>query len=284
MTVSTCDSDMALLSRFRDERDADAFGEIVRRYAGAVYATCHRILHDPGRSEDATQETFYRLMTKPQRVESSLGGWLHRAATRQALDIRRSETARHRREAAYEAMPSVEATTWAEVVPQLDASIAKLPEEFRDLLVRHFLRGQSQAELAAELGTSPATLSRRMKQALEALRTELAASGVAVALMVLFKLLSINGRATVSPALKLALGKMSLFCNARTGVVRPISLAHRIASVPHAVYGVRWSIAAAFFSVGVCVLGLMLARQMDLHRVMQSSHPVTDKVQVARQL
>ena len=284
MTATACDSDMALLNRFRDAHDADAFGEIVRRYAAAVYATCHRILHDPGRSEDATQETFYRLMTRPQRVESSLGGWLHRAATRQALDIRRSETARHRREAAYEALTPLEATTWADVVPQLDASIARLPEEFRDLLVRHFLRGQSQAELAAELGTSPATLSRRMKQALEALRKELAASGVAVALMVLFKLLNANATATVSPALKLALGKMSLLCNARN-IGRPARLAHQIATVPKAICGVRWSIAAALLSVGICLLGLLLARQMNFRQLTPgSSHPAPDQVQIAREL
>jgi RNA polymerase sigma factor (sigma-70 family) len=284
MTVTTCDSDMALLSRFRDEHDADAFGEIVRRYAAAVFATCHRILHDPGRAEDATQETFFRLMTRPQRVESSLGGWLHRTATRQALDIRRSETARHRREAAYEALPPVEATTWSEVVPQLDASIAKLPEEFRELLVRHFLRGQSQAELAADLGTSPATLSRRMKHALDALRKELADNGVAIALVLLCKLLADNGTATVSPTLKLALGKMSLYCSARGGVVQPTGMGRAIASIPKAVYGVRWSIAAALLSVGVCVLGSLLVRQTSVRPIAPIAHPVGDKVQVASQL
>jgi RNA polymerase sigma-70 factor (ECF subfamily) len=270
---------MALLGRFRDEQDAEAFGEIVRRYAAAVYATCHRILHDPGRAEDATQETFYRLMTRPQRVESSLGGWLHRAATRQALDIRRSETARHRREATYETAPPVEATTWADVVPQLDAAIARLPDEFQDLLIRHFLRGQSQAELAAELGTSPATLSRRMKHALEALRKELAAGGVAVALLVLFKLLSTNGTATVSPTLKLALGKMSLFCNAKG--VKTLGLGHRIASVPHAVYGLRWTIATALFSVGITMLAVFLGRQVNLHQPTPAAHAAPDKVQLA---
>jgi RNA polymerase sigma factor (sigma-70 family) len=285
MTATTCDSDMALLCRFRDEQDADAFGEIVRRYAAAVYATCHRILHDPGRAEDATQETFFRLMTRPQRVESSLGGWLHRAATRQALDIRRSETARHRREAAYEAMPPVEATTWSEVVPQLDGAIAKLPDEFRELLVRHFLRGQSQAELAADLGTSPATLSRRMKQAIEALRKELAESGIAIAVLVLLKLLTDNGTATVSPTLRLALGKMSLYCSARSGVVQPTGIGRSIVSIPRAIYGVRWSIAAALLSVGVCLLAALLLKPANLRQqMMPIAHPVTEKVQVASDL
>ena len=60
-----------------------------------------------------------------------------------------------------------DASSWAEVVPQLDEAMACLPEDLRDLLVRHFLRGESQSELAAELNTSAATLSRRMKTAVE---------------------------------------------------------------------------------------------------------------------
>src|SRR5579864_5852154 len=122
--MTATDPDLTLLARFQATGDAEAFGEIVRRYAGAVYATCHRILHDPGNAEDAAQETFYRLMTRPHRVTTSLGGWLHRAATRLALDIRRSDTSRRRREAAYEATQALEATSWAEVTPQLDEALA----------------------------------------------------------------------------------------------------------------------------------------------------------------
>src|SRR5882672_11386469 len=158
MTTIT-DPDLILLARFRESGDAAAFGEIVRRYAAAVFATCHRILHDPGSAEDATQETFFRLMTKPHRVSSSVGGWLHRAATRLALDIQRSDTSRRRREATYEATQVLDASSWADVVPQLDSAIAALSDEPRELLVRHFLRGESQADLASEQGTSPATLS-----------------------------------------------------------------------------------------------------------------------------
>src|SRR5947209_4033927 len=179
--MTTADPDLVLLARFEKTGDNDAFSEIVRRYAGAVYATCHRILHDPGSAEDAAQETFYRLMTRPHRVTCSLGGWLHRAATRLALDIRRSDIARRRREAAYKPDHSLAATSWAEVAPQLDEALAALEDEPRELLVRHFLRGQSQAELAAELDTSAATLSRRMKYAVDALRQELSKSGVSVA-------------------------------------------------------------------------------------------------------
>src|SRR5947209_2559787 len=112
--MAVSDPDLVLLQRYRETGDADAFTEIVQRYAGPVFAACQRVLHDPSVAEDAAQETFYRLMTRPHRVSSSLGGWLHRAATRLALDIRRSDNSRRRREAAYELPEPAEASTWAD--------------------------------------------------------------------------------------------------------------------------------------------------------------------------
>jgi RNA polymerase sigma factor (sigma-70 family) len=255
--------DLVLLTRFRESRDGEAFREIVRRYAAAVYATCHRILHDPGRAEDAAQETFYRLMTRPQRVSASLGGWLHRAATRLALDIQRSDTSRRRREATYEATQTQDASTWAEVVPQLDEALASLPEDLRDLLVRHFLRGESQSELAAELDTSAATLSRRMKSAIDALRQELGRRGVGVSCLILLKLMADNGRATVSPSLNLALGKMSLYCAAKQALVHPTSWARGLGTLPRAAWAVRWAFAAATLSVAVCVSATLALTRVD---------------------
>jgi len=260
--MTTADPDLVLLARFEKTGDAEAFGEIVRRYAGAVYATCHRILHDPGNAEDAAQETFYRLMTRPHRVTTSLGGWLHRAATRLALDIRRSDISRRRRESTYEATQALEATSWAEVTPQLDEALAALPDEPREMLVRHFLRGEAQADLAAELHTSPATLSRRMKHAVEALREELARRGVSVAPLVLFNLLAHNGPATLTVSLKAALGKLSLYCAAKNGI-KPFSWKQMVGSLPKSAYALRWAIAAAAFSLIVCALATMGLRQVQ---------------------
>ncbi|HSZ57695.1 MAG TPA: sigma-70 family RNA polymerase sigma factor [Tepidisphaeraceae bacterium] len=271
MTVS--DPDLALLARFQETGDAEAFGEIVRRYAAAVYATCHRILHDPGSAEDAAQETFYRLMTRPHRVTASLGGWLHRAATRLALDIQRSDAARRRREAAYEATQALDATSWAEVAPQLDASLAALPDDVREILVRHFLRGESQADLAAELGTSPATLSRRMKLAVEMLREQMNCRGVSVAPVLLFNLLMQNGPTATTVGLKAALGKLQLYCAAKNGV-RPFSWAEAFRSLPQSIHAARWAIAAALLSLLMSTLFTTAVRQIDWRPARPSAAPV----------
>lgn len=257
--MTSVDPDLMLLERFRQTGDSEAFAEIVRRYAGAVFATCHRILHDPGSAEDAAQETFFRLMTRPHRVTASLGGWLHRAATRLALDIRRSDTSRRRREAAYEIPQPPEASSWADVAPKLDQALSVLPDEQRELLVRHFLRGESQAEMAAQAGMSAATMSRRMKAAVDVLRQELAGRGLAVAPLVLMNLLSHNGVALAPAALKNALGKMTLYCTARPASLAAakgsMSLMSMLRGLPRVVYAARWGMAALTFSLAVTTVG-----------------------------
>src|SRR5687767_10444242 len=168
-------TDLALLRRYAQHRDESAFAEIVRRYGSVVYATGRRVLRDRAGAEDVTQETFLRLMRSPDRCSQSLGGWLHRLATRLALDALRSERSRRRRELSYETPPRADEAprpgdapdllAWRELSPRIDEALDQLPPPARELLVAHFLRGRSQTELAKESGTSPATLCRRMREA-----------------------------------------------------------------------------------------------------------------------
>lgn len=272
----TVEPDLVLLQRFKETRDPEAFREIVRRYTGAVFATCHRILRDTGSAEDAAQETFFRLMTRPQRVTASLGGWLHRAATRLALDIRRSDGSRRRREIAYGIPEKSEAMDWADIAPKLDEALASLPEEQRGLLVRHFLRGQPQAELAVELRTSPATLSRKMKAAVESLRQEMGTRGLSLAPGLLFTFLSQCASPSAPAALKMAMGKMSLFCTARHGL-RPVRITDFsprsfIRNFPRNMYAIRWALAGAAFSLMVAMLLATSYRQMQSQFAAPSSH------------
>src|SRR5678815_1449258 len=130
------ETDMSLLHRFADKGDEDAFSEIVRRYAGVVFCACHRVLRDRGWAEDVAQETFFRLVKCPDRVSHSLGGWLHRAATRLAVDTLRSEQARHRREQTYEAPPKDDneglgngvGSQWEEISPAIDEALDELDD------------------------------------------------------------------------------------------------------------------------------------------------------------
>jgi RNA polymerase sigma-70 factor (ECF subfamily) len=204
------DSDLLLLERFRDDGDQEAFAEIVRRYASAVFTTCVRILGDRARADDVSQETFFRLSQKPDAVKQSLGGWLHTAATRLSIDAVRSDASRAHREATYERQPASESMQWADVSPHVDEALAELPDETRMLLVRHFLQNVSQCQLAGELRTSPATVSRKIKAGVESLRKQLTKKGVCIAAALLVTMMREYGAQACPAALVRELGKITM--------------------------------------------------------------------------
>ena len=97
-------SNKALLERWATRRDAEAFAEIVSRYAGMVYGTCRRILGDTAIAEDVTQECFMKLSQADPAAGQSLGGWLHKVATNRSLNRIKADQRRHEREKEYSAM------------------------------------------------------------------------------------------------------------------------------------------------------------------------------------
>ena len=64
-------SDGELMLRIA-KADANAFDEIYRRFARPILGLARRRLSDPGKAEDATQETFVSIW----RSAISLCGWL----------------------------------------------------------------------------------------------------------------------------------------------------------------------------------------------------------------
>jgi len=202
------DPDLALLARYRNRGDEQAFDQIVRRYSGPVFATCHRILRDHARAEDVSQETFCLLFAKPEAVTKSLGGWLHRAATRLAIDTIRSDSSRLHREASYtRKLRITEASQWEDMAPHVDECLELLPEELSALVVAHFLGGVPQHELATRLRVSPPTVSRRIKHALAELRKHLLRRGVLVAPPLLVGLIRHHAAGPAPAALAHALGR-----------------------------------------------------------------------------
>lgn len=198
-----------LLRQFAQTGDAEAFSEITRRYAGMVYGVCLRVTGDPERARDATQDTFLQLLKQAGQVADSLSGWLHRVATRRAVDLVRRDSARRQRERAFAADAVWETDVWADVSPLVDEAMNEIEPDQRELLLRHFLQGQTTVQMAAANGVSQPTMSRRVEGALEQLRERLRKKGVGVGAAVLGTMMA--GAAQEAPAAVLSeLGKMSL--------------------------------------------------------------------------
>ncbi len=207
------EADLDLLKRYAAGGDPEAFGEIVHRHTALVYHTCLRVLHDKALAEDASQDTFYRLMCAPGSVNRSVGAWLHRTATRRCLDVLRSESARAKRERVYSRdyyHGHANPPSWNVLSPQIDEALTQLSEPTRSLLVEHFLGGKTQRQLAQETNASTATVSRRIKQGLQELRKHLKTSGLVVGGAALASMLTSQTALAAPPQISAELGKMAM--------------------------------------------------------------------------
>jgi RNA polymerase sigma factor (sigma-70 family) len=175
--------DSELLSRFANERDEDAFAELVQRHGPVVYRICRRLV-GPDAAEDAFQAVFLVLATRLQaaRGANSVGGWLVGVAGRVARQMRRATHRRSRHEtAATESRPVEVVEPPGDLTEQfrvLDEELARLPDYLRDPVVLCFLQGRTQEQAAAELGRDARTLRRRLDRAKSVLRARLERRGV----------------------------------------------------------------------------------------------------------
>jgi len=212
--IMSTDTQAGLLNRFIHTHDTEAFAVITRQYAGMVYGTCIRITGNQERAADAAQETFFHLAKHARQVSGSLAGWLHRVAVGKSVNLVRSDVARRRREAEYAAQPK-DSDDWSDISPLVDEALQELEEHHREILVRHFLQGETLTELAAANGVSQPTMSRRSEAALEQLRLQLKSKGVVVAALSFGGLIA--NAATSAPAAVISeLGKMALATSSAT--------------------------------------------------------------------
>jgi RNA polymerase sigma-70 factor (ECF subfamily) len=79
------DRDLALRAR---RGDAEAFGELVRRYQVSVFNVCYRLLGERREAEDMAQEAFIRAYERLDtfNVDLPFGPWMRRVAANVCLN------------------------------------------------------------------------------------------------------------------------------------------------------------------------------------------------------
>lgn len=204
-------SDLLLLQRYAQSRDAEAFAELNRRYAGLVFGVCFRILHNAADAEDVAQDCFFELAHNAGSITTSLPGWLHAMARSRAIDaVRRNQTRQKYEQQAYAPDDAGREITWAEIAPYIDDALETLPEELRLPVILHYLQGMAQKDIAIRCGVSNATISRRMEQSIAALRDRLRELGVVASVVILAGLLQEHGAVAAPATLLAALGKIAI--------------------------------------------------------------------------
>src|ERR1043165_8781483 len=129
--------------------DAEAFGEIVRRWERRIFALTYGILGREEEARDATQETFLAAFRNLRgfRGEAKVSSWLHRIAVNQCLT--RQRRAKVRNESAIDAEEEKNAASFAaplsysparaaegrETTSAVRLAVNNLPVELRQVVV-----------------------------------------------------------------------------------------------------------------------------------------------------
>ena len=165
-----------------------AMSEVLRRHRTAVIGFARRLIGDSGRAEEISQDVFTRLWERRERFDPAKGtlrAFLLALTHGRALDVRRSDTARSRRETATAGRsPLVEAGADAPVVARSVAeavrtALGSLPEPERTPVELAYFGGHSYRVVAEMLGEPEGTVKSRIRTGLARLRTHLAAVDLA---------------------------------------------------------------------------------------------------------
>src|SRR5712691_6807933 len=165
--------------------DAEALGEIYRRYVRRVFGLCRYMLGES--AEDATSEVFLKLQRSIESYDGSIPfpRWLLRVAGNQCIDaLRRQRRGRQVIVEVEEGATVVEAAS-AEPSPlgavmrkeeraQVRDAIARLPENYRLPLVLRYYGELSYDEIAQQLDLRRNYVAALIFRAKQELRRKLA--------------------------------------------------------------------------------------------------------------
>ncbi len=183
--------DEELIGRIR-AGDTAKFELIAKRYASKIYGLAMRLMRNPSDAEDAVQEAFLLVYTKLAsfRGESAFGTWLYKVALNSIY-----MKLRQRKHAAEDNIddylpkfdergmmrgmvhkfgenPETEAIQH-QATAGLQEAIAKLPNEYRVVLIARDIDELSSEETAEALGLTVAAVKSRLHRARLFLRQHL---------------------------------------------------------------------------------------------------------------
>jgi RNA polymerase sigma factor (sigma-70 family) len=178
--------DDATLARAIVAGDRRAFRLLFDRESPMVLRPCQRVLGRLPDAEDAVQATFliaYRSMAT-WRGEGTLGAWLGRIASREAVRRAKAvkgpvqvDTASEEVEAVpSSADPAADAVS-AEEQRLVRGAMERLPEPYREVVILRFFSDLALADIAATTGRPLGTVKVQLHRGLERLRRDLERKG-----------------------------------------------------------------------------------------------------------
>ncbi len=175
--------------------DTEAFRELVQRHQQMLVGVLTRILADPDEALEAAQDTFVKAYTNlaGYRREAKFSTWLlqigvnlarDRHRRRQLLDrkgiisledLNRRQTGDREPE---DGRNPLRETARRQEWEILQAALADLPQEFREVFTLKHIEGLDYEEIARMTGDTPGSLKVRAHRARRRLQEKLKARGV----------------------------------------------------------------------------------------------------------
>jgi RNA polymerase sigma-70 factor (ECF subfamily) len=167
--------------------DAEAFGELVRRWERRIFALTYGMLGREEDARDATQETFLAAFRNLRgfRGEAKVSSWLHRIAVNQCIS--RQRRAKVRGESALDEEQENDASSFAAPLSEspvrvvegrqetfaVRRAINSLPLELRQVVVMKEFEELTFREIADALDLPLSTVKSRLYTALKQLQMRL---------------------------------------------------------------------------------------------------------------
>ncbi len=256
--------DAALMMRFAEFRDPEAFEILVGRHAALVWGICRRNLANHADREDVFQATFLALVRQIRRLDAArpLAPWLHTVAMRAARKVVQRAARRRTHPLPEDAVgPSHDTPGGRELFRAIDEEIDRLPRPLREAVVACCIGGQSRGDAAGALGCTEAALKSRLERARGRLRLALAKRGVELpaALAVLF----------------LGSERASAELLTRTAALSAGVVPHAVAALAHSSWPLT-SFGSLAASLGLLCIATTIAATVRPQQAIQAHEPVVN--------
>ena len=157
-----------------------AFGRLVERYQGVVFATAAAVTGDLDAAHDLAQEAFLRAWYGLGRLDeaASFGPWLRAIARNRGRTwLERRRRRPDREEIRMDEIPDsrgspAEELERAERRRMVRAAMDRLPERSREVLVLHYMEALPTPRMAAQLGLTEAAVRQRLRRARRQMQKE----------------------------------------------------------------------------------------------------------------
>lgn len=159
--------------------DESAFATLYDRTSAAVHGLSRRVVRDPARAEEITQEVYLQVWRTASRYDPERGSaksWLLTLAHRRAVDVVRHDQASTNREARYDWSGGRDIDVVDDEVmrrlehEQVRKCLGSLTDLQREAVTLAYYGGHTYAHVSSLLEVNPATIKTRMRDGLIRLR------------------------------------------------------------------------------------------------------------------